>query len=236
MRKNGVRSLLMGGQACVIYGAAEFSRDTDLAILSDPDNLSRLGEALADLQAERIAVPPFDKSFLDAGLAVHFRCQRQEASGLRIDVMSKMRGVDPFESLWERRTTRFLDSGLTVDLLSLPDLVQSKKTQRDKDWPMLRRLLEADYFSTPIGQASEAKIEFWLRELRTPELLVEMVGHHPPIAERLSEVRPLLKEALIDDLDALEQALQREMANEISLDRAYWAPLKAQLERLRRSA
>ncbi len=25
----------MGGQACVFYGAAEFSRDTDLAILAD---------------------------------------------------------------------------------------------------------------------------------------------------------------------------------------------------------
>jgi hypothetical protein len=27
----GVRALLMGGQACVFYGAAEFSRDTDFA-------------------------------------------------------------------------------------------------------------------------------------------------------------------------------------------------------------
>ncbi len=33
MRSNGVRALLMGGQACVFYGAAEFSRDTDLAVL-----------------------------------------------------------------------------------------------------------------------------------------------------------------------------------------------------------
>lgn len=29
-----VRALLMGGQACVFYGAAEFSRGTDLLILS----------------------------------------------------------------------------------------------------------------------------------------------------------------------------------------------------------
>ena len=32
MRQHGVRYLLMGGQACIIYGAAEFSRDTDIAI------------------------------------------------------------------------------------------------------------------------------------------------------------------------------------------------------------
>jgi len=28
----------MGGQACVLYGAAEFSRDPDLAILAGPEN------------------------------------------------------------------------------------------------------------------------------------------------------------------------------------------------------
>jgi hypothetical protein len=32
MREHRVRALLMGGQACVLYGAAEFSRDTDFAI------------------------------------------------------------------------------------------------------------------------------------------------------------------------------------------------------------
>jgi hypothetical protein len=29
MRAHRVRALLMGGQACVFYGAAEFSRDTE---------------------------------------------------------------------------------------------------------------------------------------------------------------------------------------------------------------
>jgi len=36
MREHRVLCLLMGGQACVFYGAAEFSRDTDLAVLSRP--------------------------------------------------------------------------------------------------------------------------------------------------------------------------------------------------------
>ena len=33
----------------MFYGAAEFSRDTDLAILASPENLSRLSEALKEL-------------------------------------------------------------------------------------------------------------------------------------------------------------------------------------------
>ncbi len=59
-----VRHLLMGGQACVLYGATEFSRDTDIVILLESDNLDRLSRALEELQAKRIAVPPFSADFL----------------------------------------------------------------------------------------------------------------------------------------------------------------------------
>lgn len=73
----------MGGQACVLYGAAEFSRDTDFAILASLPNLSRLRAALAELQAEVIAVPPFELKYLQKGHAIHFRCHASEAAGTR---------------------------------------------------------------------------------------------------------------------------------------------------------
>jgi len=62
---------------------------------------------------------------------------------VRVDVMSIMRGVDPFDHLWKRRTALELPGGEPCNLLSMPDLVQAKKTQRDKDWPMIRRLVGA---------------------------------------------------------------------------------------------
>ncbi len=40
MREHQVQCLLMGGQACVLYGAAEFSCDTDLAIFASEKNAS----------------------------------------------------------------------------------------------------------------------------------------------------------------------------------------------------
>jgi hypothetical protein len=46
----------MGGQACILYGAAEFSRDIDVAILASDENLQRLRGALADLRAEALFV------------------------------------------------------------------------------------------------------------------------------------------------------------------------------------
>lgn len=234
MAARQVRALLMGGQACVFYGAAEFSRDTDLAVLAEPDNLDRLRTALADLQAECIAVPPFELDYLRRGHAVHFRCGHPEAAGLRVDVMSAMRGVAPFPELWERRTVLADAEGITYELLSLPDLVQAKKTQRDKDWPMLRRLLEADYYAEH-KTASAERVRFWLRELRTPELLVELAGQHPLPCEELVRTRPLLACAVTGDVTALQAGLDAEEKRERELDRQYWQPLKAELERLRHS-
>lgn len=40
------KSLLIGGQACIVYGAAEFSRDTDFVVLCEAGNLARLRRAL----------------------------------------------------------------------------------------------------------------------------------------------------------------------------------------------
>ncbi len=74
-----VRHLLMGGQACVLYGAAEFSRDTDIVVVAEAENLERLKRALAELQAQCMAVPPFEEVYLKRGHAVHFRCRHPEA-------------------------------------------------------------------------------------------------------------------------------------------------------------
>jgi hypothetical protein len=232
MRAHRVRALLMGGQACVFYGAAEFSRDTDLAIVAEAANLARLRRALDDLQAEVIAVPPFDLKYLRRGHAIHFRCRHPEALRMRVDVMSKMRGVGAFPKLWKRRTTIELPDGTRCDLLSLPDLVQAKKTQRDKDWPMIRRLVEAHYFQNS-AKPNPAQIRFWLQELRTPQLLVEVAQRHTLLCRRLASTRPLLAHAALGKMKELERALTAEESAERERDWRYWLPLRAELEKLR---
>lgn len=236
LKIHDVRSLLMGGQACVLYGAAEFSRDTDLAILSDRDNLERLRSALRDLGADNVAVPPFEERFLERGHAVHFRCAAPGVDGMRIDVMARMRGLPEFPVLWERRTTFTLgEPPLVVDVMALADLVAAKKTRRDKDWPMIRRLLEAHYWSSQ-NDATRERAEFWLRELRTPELLIDCVRAYPELAESIAGMRPAVATAVRGDVPATESALDSEMRAERDADRTYWAPLLVELERLRRAA
>jgi hypothetical protein len=95
----------MGGQACVFYGAAQFSKDIDFTLLASEENFARLHLALEELHADRIAVPPFDAALLARGHAVHFRCQIPEAAGIRVDVMTRLRSFPDFATLWSRRTT-----------------------------------------------------------------------------------------------------------------------------------
>lgn len=234
IEKRQVRALLMGGQACVLYGAAEFSRDTDLAILASPANLARLRAALDDLQARVIAVPPFHLKHLRKGHAVHFRCQDPEALGMRIDVMTRMRGVDPFPKLWARRSSLTLPDGVRCEVMALPDLLRAKKTQRDKDWPMVRRLMEAHYFQHR-DTATAAQVGFWLRELRTPELLIEAANRWPAAWARQRRHRPLLALAHPGREAELGAALTQEEWAERQADARYWEPLKAELKRLRRA-
>src|SRR5262249_25397948 len=155
------------------------------AVPADAGNLARLRRALDDLQGEPIAVPPFKLQHLRRGHALHFRCQHPEALRMRVDVMSKMRGVGRFADLWKRRTSVQLADGLRCDLMALPDLVRAKKTQRDKDWPMIRRLVEAHYFQNS-DRPNQAQILFWLEELRTPDLLKEVAQSHPALCQRLT--------------------------------------------------
>jgi hypothetical protein len=140
----------MGGQACVFYGAAEFSRDTDLAIPSTPENLERFRAALADLEAECIALPPFEADYL-----------------------------------------------------------------RNRSHP------------TP------EQLTFWLRELRTPVLLVELAARYAGLARAAARGRPLLASAATESPTGVENALAAEEAAEREVDRMYWQPLRAELQALR---
>jgi hypothetical protein len=223
----------MGGQACVFYGAAEFSRDCDIVIVADEQNLARLTAALDELQATCIAVPPMIWTCLDRGHAIHFRCSHPDASGIRLDVMTKMRGCGDFESLWEQRTTIQDSEGVIYEVLGIEDLVKAKKTQRDKDWPMIRRLVDAHY-EQHRDDATEDRVRFWLRESRTPDILIRVAAEHPDLLKEVMKQRPLLVETLGASRSALQQELEKEQAQERIADQQYWRPLIKELEAMRR--
>lgn len=224
----------MGGQACVFYGAAQVSKDIDLVLLADAANFKKLHKALDALGAKRIAVPRFDPQLLARGHAVHFRCSAPGVEDLRVDVMTRLRDLPDFATLWERRTVIAGDSGDEFNLLCIPDLVDAKKTQRMKDWPVIELLVAIHYRENGKTPGPDW-VEFWLREGRSPELLKELVERFPNEARADAEKRPLLKLAFSNDIEHLREALDAEVRAEQAKDRAYWMPLKAELEAFRRT-
>jgi hypothetical protein len=233
-RTHRVRALLMGGQACILYGAAEFSRDVDVAVLASNSNLARLREALSDLRAEAVFVPPLGQEVLLRGHACHFRAHLPDAEGLRIDVMSVLHGCDPFEQLWRRRKRLTLPGVGQLNVLALNDLVQAKKTQRDKDWPMVRRLVEADFYARP-RRPSPRQIQFWLREARSAAFLFELYHRYPAAARTVAKLRPAVRLVLEGDVEPVERALRLEEKTLRNADRVYWQPLRAELAEWRRA-
>jgi hypothetical protein len=74
------------------------------------------------------------------------------------------------------------------------------------------------------------RIEFWLREARSPAMLVELCARYARAAARLATERQAVKAAMAGDLPAVEAALHTEERSLREADRAYWAPLRAELE------
>ena len=232
LKKYNVKCLLIGGQACIAYGAAEFSRDSDFIILCEHENIEKLQSALNALKAKPVYVPPLKMEYLQRGHACHFRCNAQGLQGLRIDILSKMRGCAPFEELWKRKKMLKLKGGITINILGLADLVQSKKTQRDKDWSMLKRLVENDMILNK-ANSSKGKIRWWLLESRNVESLVKLTQNYPALAKKCVSQRPLLSLAIQQDIKNLSEQLVEEELLERSRDVEYWKPLRKELEGLR---
>jgi hypothetical protein len=95
---------------------------------------------------------------------------------------------------------------------------------------MIRRLVEAHYFENEAAPNPD-QIDFWFRELRTPELLIEMARTWSAAAEQAIASRPLVALAISNDEPALRTALDEEERSERLKDREYWLPLKRELER-----
>ncbi len=137
--------------------------------------------------------------------------------------MSRMRGAAPFATLWRRRNEVRIAGVGRIPVIALEDLVRVKKTQRDKDWLMLRRLIEADITSHRWEEGA-TRARFWLREARTPAVLIELAGRFPGLARREAARRPALRAALRRSAGSVGRALEAEERSEREADRRYWAP------------
>lgn len=88
--------------------------------------------------------------------------------------------------------------------------------------------------SIGFGLVSRRFGDHWLRDLRTPELLIDAAQRFKREAANEARNRPLLDFAIHGDSEALIRGLAEEMSAEKERDRRHWVPLKARLGELHR--
>lgn len=128
----GVRYLIVGGHAVMMYTEPRLTKDLDLWVAADPENAERVYHALAQFGAPIDRLSPTD--FTDE--AFWFQIG---VAPVRVDILLSLPGVE-FEAAWNRRSdAEFL--GVASHFISLVDLIQAKEAAgRSQDRRDLRRL------------------------------------------------------------------------------------------------
>jgi hypothetical protein len=147
LHAHGVRCVLMGGFAAVLYGSPFVTTDIDVVPAIDQENLARLSEALRELHAKvwTASEPdglPFDHS--PTSLAA-VRVWNLTTDYGRLDLTFEPSGTQGYEDV-ARDAVHLVILGAEVDVASLADVIRSKEAAgRDKDrlvLPTLRRIAE----------------------------------------------------------------------------------------------
>lgn len=234
LHEAGIPFVVMGDQAVGAHGASEGSRDLDISLAPTARSVEHLIAWLGEVRAQLRYLPPVNAAVLERGHTVHYDVPFGTSSVVRLDVCTRpARIVDP-ENLSARAMPYTLADGTTILVMGLSDLIQTKKTQRLKDWGAIEMLLAASIATSP--DPSEALVCVWLEELRDAELLEIVAAAQPDLAARLAEHRPALAAALAGDRTGAREALMRELQDCMEADRAYQRSLTRELEAMRQEA
>lgn len=116
--REGVEAVLVGGYAVAFHARPRATKDIDLVLAGDGDNLARAADALMSFGARRNVVDAVRT--LDEGEIAYLG-----QPPLRIDLLRTIEGVDA-EGLFQRAVTTSFD-GVPLRVISLADLVANKR-------------------------------------------------------------------------------------------------------------
>ncbi|MEQ1932956.1 MAG: DUF6036 family nucleotidyltransferase [Fimbriimonadaceae bacterium] len=131
-----VKYMVVGGYAVMLYSEPRYTKDIDIAISRDQENVDRVRSAL-----EEFGFPMSDQAALD--LAQPNRMVKFGREPSRIDILNQVDGID-FDAEWNERNTRDVN-GIAIAFISKRGLIDSKRAcGRPQDLLDLTRLEEAE--------------------------------------------------------------------------------------------
>ena len=147
LKEHGVRCVLVGGFAAVIYGSPYLTTDVDVVPEWSKENLERLSVALKAMHARvwmasEPAGVPFEHDAASLGNVEIWNLVTDHG---RLDLTFMPSGTAGYEDL-ARDAMHLTILGVDVDVASLADVIRSKEAAgREKDrvvLPVLRRILD----------------------------------------------------------------------------------------------
>lgn len=125
LHKTNVIYALVGGFAVNYYGYIRTTQDIDFLIYPSHDNADRMMEALSKFGFGKAGIPK--EYFTKEGVAIHLGVEPN-----RIDFLTSLKGLDNNTIFNNLQTVKIED--ISVKIISLPDLIQVKKSsERLKD-------------------------------------------------------------------------------------------------------
>jgi hypothetical protein len=188
-----LRAILSGGQAVVLHRLAIMSKDGDWILREDAETLAHILSVLEQYGARYRFGAPLDLRWMQGGWSAHFEFMFQ---GLRVRTDFVTRpprlAAARLSRLWREQ------EGRTPPFLDVPDLIETKKTNREKDYAVIGELarLPQDVFTR-------------LMYSRSARELMDLAEKNPGQVSGSVGKRPALG-AVSGGLEALEVALDAE--------------------------
>jgi len=137
--KQGVRYLIVGGEAVIFHGYVRLTGDMDFFYEATPENVQLLYEVLRKFWKGNVPEIADAKEFLQVGLVVQFGLPPN-----RIDLVNQIDGVNFKEAWCDKVTVQLKGAGLDnafIFYLGREDLIRNKRAAgRPKDLDDVRFL------------------------------------------------------------------------------------------------
>ncbi len=124
LHRHRVRYLIVGGMAVIFHAKPRYTKDIDLWLADDEENVERANRALSEFGSPGLLDPGADNQILQIGVAPN-----------RIDLLRRLSGVD-FDSAWNRRIESSYGTAPAhwvhlEDLLSIKASIEVPRHQED---------------------------------------------------------------------------------------------------------
>jgi hypothetical protein len=244
LEQHEVRWLLISGQATILYGAATFSEDVDLWVQPTSENFERFTAALRESQARYYKLtPPLTVANAVERHGFHFVVPSPEDDQeVFLDVMGVPPRVGSFDDALAASRDIETRWGI-LHTVGIKDLVELKKTQRPRDYPIISRLALA-WLGERAADATEEDVAWVLENLFSLPELVRLCLEHPEQVSRFPVGTPellvraancVIKEGSLEQSleDEVDDWLDRRTAPLRRADRHFWRTVIDALRDLR---